>query len=100
MLYAIVAHDAPDSLAARRVHRPAHIERLVALQDQGRLVLAGPRPNIDAADPGEAGFSGSLVVAEFESLAAARAWADADPFMKAGVYRHIDVYPFVKTLPQ
>ncbi|NGY06168.1 YciI family protein [Solimonas terrae] len=100
MLYAILAHDAPDSLAGRRAHRPAHLERLLVLQNQGRLVLAGPRPRIDAADPGEAGFSGSLVVAEFESLQAAQAWAQDDPFMKAGVYQRIDVYPFVKTLPQ
>lgn len=100
MLYAILGHDVADSLGQRRISRPAHVERLLHLQEAGRLVLAGPRPMIDAADPGEAGFSGSLVVAEFESLAAAQAWADADPYVKAGVYARVDVYPFVKTLPQ
>lgn len=100
MLYAIIAHDVPNSLEKRRANRPPHLARLVALQEQGRVVLAGPRPSIDAADPGEAGFSGSLIVAEFESLAAAQAWANDDPFMKAGVYDRIEVYPFVKTLPQ
>lgn len=100
MLYAILGHDVADSLGQRRISRPAHVERLLRLQEAGRLVLAGPRPMIDAADPGEAGFSGSLVVAEFESLAAAQAWADADPYVKAGVYARVDVYPFVKTLPQ
>ena len=100
MLYAILGHDAPDSLAARRANRPAHLERLQALQMQGRLVLAGPRPRVDAADPGEAGFSGSLVIADFASLREARAWADADPYVAAGVYVSIDVYPFVQALPK
>jgi uncharacterized protein YciI len=100
MLYAILADDVADSLAARRAHRPAHLQRLLTLQDQGRLVLAGPRPRIDAADPGEAGYSGSLIVAEFETLAAAQAWARDDPFMKGGVYERIHVYPFTRTLPQ
>ncbi|NKF22660.1 YciI family protein [Solimonas marina] len=100
MLYAIVAHDTLDSLAQRRATRPAHLARLTALQDEGRLVLAGPRPRIDAADPGDAGFSGSLVVAEFESLEAATAWAKDDPYVHAGVYASVDVYPFVKTLPK
>ncbi|MGH8444565.1 MAG: YciI family protein [Solimonas sp.] len=100
MLYAIISHDFADSLAKRRANRPAHLERLLALQNQGRLVLAGPRPRIDAADPGEAGFSGSLVVAEFDSLEAAKSWADEDPFVKTGVYERVEVYPFLKTLPQ
>lgn len=100
MLYAILGHDGPDSLAARRANRPAHLERLQSLQQQGRLVLAGPRPRIDAADPGEAGFSGSLVIAEFSSLDEARRWADADPYVAAGVYTAVDVYPFVQALPR
>ncbi|SEQ68484.1 hypothetical protein SAMN04488038_109135 [Solimonas aquatica] len=99
MLYAILGHDAPGSLAQRRATRPAHVARLTLLQEQGRLLLAGPRPAIDAADPGEAGFSGSLVVAEFPDLASARAWAQDDPYVHAGVYTSVDVYPFVKTLP-
>lgn len=99
MLYAIIAQDHPDRLAARRAARPAHLERLAALQDAGRLVLAGPHPAIDAADPGEAGFTGSLVVAEFSDLAAARAWAEADPYVAAGVYAEVLVKPFVKVLP-
>ena len=99
MLYVIFAHDAPDNLAQRKAHRPAHLARIQQLQTEGRLVLAGPRPAIDAVDPGAAGFSGSLIVAEFPDLEAARRWAEADPFMAAGVYTHIDVYPFVKTLP-
>lgn len=100
MLYAIISHDAADSLARRRTHRPAHLARLVALQDEGRLVIAGPRPRIDAADPGEAGFSGSVVIAEFDSLEAAQTWAADDPFVHAGVYERVEVYPFVKTLPK
>lgn len=99
MLYAIIATDRPDSLATRRKTRPAHLARLEALRDDGRLVLAGPHPAIDAADAGEAGFTGSLVVAEFDSLEAARAWADADPYLEAGVYENIVVRPFVKVLP-
>jgi uncharacterized protein YciI len=99
MLYSVMGHDVPDSLAKRKEARPAHVERLKQLQAQGRLILAGPRPAIDAADPGAAGFIGSLIVAEFDDLAAARAWADADPYMKAGVYSHIDVQPFIKTMP-
>ena len=86
MLYAIVGEDRPDSLAARLQARPAHIERLKALQEQGRLILAGPFPAIDSPDPGPAGFSGSLIVAEFPSLVAAQTWADADPYMASGVY--------------
>ncbi|MDR2186767.1 MAG: YciI family protein [Azonexus sp.] len=99
MLYVIHGHDRPDSLAARQAARPAHLERLHALQAAGRLVLAGPLPAIDAPDPGPAGFSGSLIVAEFASLAAARAWAEADPYVAAGVYAEVDVKPFKKALP-
>jgi hypothetical protein len=99
MLYAIIATDRPGSLAARRDARPAHLERLRDLQDQGRLVLAGPHPAIDSTDPGEAGFTGSLVVAEFADLHAARAWADADPYVAAGVYAEVVVKPFNKVLP-
>lgn len=99
MLYAIIATDRPGSLQDRLAVRPAHLERLEALRQQGRLVLAGPHPSIDSPDPGEAGFSGSLVVAEFESLEAARAWADADPYRSAGVYSDVIVKPFKKVLP-
>jgi uncharacterized protein YciI len=100
VLYAIIATDHPDSLAARRRTRPAHLARLEALQVEGRLVLAGPHPAVDAADPGEAGFTGSLVVAEFDDLAAAQAWADADPYVAAGVYREVQVKPFNRVLPR
>lgn len=99
MLYLILGEDREGSLAARRATRPAHLARLTALQDAGRLVLAGPCPAIDAADPGEAGFTGSLIVAEFESLAAAQAWADADPYVAAGVYARVTVKPFRQALP-
>ena len=99
MLYVIISRDRPDSLQARRGARPAHLERLLALQTEGRLVLAGPHPAVDATDPGEAGFTGSLVVAEFADLAAARTWADQDPYMAAGVYQQVEVKPFVKVLP-
>ena len=99
MLYAIVGHDAPGTLDRRLAARPEHLARLQALQANGRLVLAGPFPAIDAADPGPAGFTGSLIVAEFESLDEARAWADADPYVGAGVYVRVDVRPFRKTLP-
>lgn len=99
MWYAIEGHDAPGSLPNRLAARPAHLARLTALRDAGRLLLAGPCPAIDAEDPGEAGFSGSIVIAEFESLAAARAWADADPYVEAGVYIRTDVRPFKKVLP-
>ena len=99
MLYVILAHDTANSLAKRKEVRPAHLARIQKLKDEGRLILAGPRPAIDSADPGAAGFSGSLIVAEFDDLHAARTWAEADPFMAAGVYSHVDVYPFVKTLP-
>ncbi|MBS0456178.1 MAG: YciI family protein [Proteobacteria bacterium] len=99
MLYAISGFDRPDSLAARQAARPPHLARLHALRDAGRLVLAGPFPAIDAVDPGPAGFSGSLIVAEFASLDDARAWADADPYLAAGVYATVDVRPFRQTLP-
>lgn len=99
MLYAIVGTDVPDSLAKRAAARPAHLARLEALRDEGRLVLAGPFPAIDANDPGPAGFSGSLIVAEFADLAAAQAWADADPYIEAGVYASVSVRPFRRVLP-
>lgn len=99
MLFAIIATDVEESLADRLRARPAHLERLQALQAQGRLVLAGPHPAIEAEDPGEAGFTGSLIVAEFDSLADARAWAEADPYMDAGVYADVIVKPFKKVLP-
>ena len=99
MLYAIVAEDAPGSLQQRLENRPPHLERLKQLQAAGRLLLAGPFPAIDSVDPGPAGFSGSLIVAEFASLQEAQAWADADPFVAAGVYQHVSVKPFRKTLP-
>jgi uncharacterized protein len=99
MWYAIVGNDVPDSLQRRLAARAAHLERLHALRDAGRLLLAGPFPRIDAEDPGPAGFSGSLIVAEFDDLDAARAWADADPYLTAGVYAGVDVRPFRKVLP-
>ena len=99
MLYAIIAQDVENSLQDRLAARPKHVERLSALQDQGRLILAGPHPAIDSEEPGEAGFSGSLVVAEFESLVEAKAWADADPYVAAGVYASVTVKPFKKVLP-
>lgn len=99
MLYAIVGEDAPESLSRRLAARPAHLERIKALQEDGRLVLAGPFPAIDSPDPGPAGFSGSLIVAEFESLDAARAWAAADPYAIEGVFDRVTVKPFRKVLP-
>lgn len=99
MWYVIEGTDVPGSLARRLAARPAHLARLNALKDAGRLLLAGPFPAIDAADPGEAGFSGSLIVAEFDDLAAAQAWADADPYVEAGVYAQVHVRPFKKVLP-
>ena len=99
MLYAIIAEDVKNSLEERLTARPAHLERLNVLLDQGRLILAGPHPAIDSEDPGEAGFSGSLVIAEFASLEAAESWAAADPYMAAGVYEHVTVKPFKKVLP-
>lgn len=99
MLYAVISEDQPDSLAKRLAARPAHVKRLEVLRDAGRLILAGPHPAIDNMDPGEAGFSGSLVVAEFDSLEAAQAWADQDPYVAAGVYRQVTVKPFKQVLP-
>lgn len=98
MLYAINGEDVPDSLEKRMAARPAHLERIKTLLEEGRLILAGPYPAIDSLDPGPAGFSGSLIVAEFESLAAAEAWANADPYVSSGVYRKITVKPFKKVL--
>jgi uncharacterized protein len=99
MWYAIVGQDRKNSLEARLAARPQHLARLEALRDAGRLRLAGPFPAIDAADPGPAGFTGSLIVAEFDSLAEAKAWADADPYLAAGVYASVDVRPFRHVLP-
>ena len=99
MFYAIISEDNPDSLPLRMQARPAHLARLEALQKEGRLLLAGPHPAVDSDNPGEAGFSGSLVVAEFTDLAAAHAWADADPYIQAGVYASVKVKPFKKVLP-
>lgn len=99
MHYLILGHDVPDSLAKRLQARPAHLERLHALRDADRLLLAGPLPAVDSPDPGAAGFTGSLIVAQFESLAAAQAWADADPYVVAGVYARVDVQPFKRVLP-
>ncbi|MDP2759741.1 MAG: YciI family protein [Sideroxyarcus sp.] len=100
MLYAIFGQDVADSLAKRQSVRPAHLARLNALQDAGMLVLAGPFPAIDAVDPGLAGFSGSLIVAEFDSLAAAEAWAAADPYVAAGIYAQVAVRPFKNVFPR
>lgn len=99
MFYALIAEDHPGSLDRRKANRPAHLARLAALESDGRLLLAGPHPAMDSPDPGPAGFSGSLVVAEFESLAAAQAWAAEDPYQAAGVYARVTVKPFLKVLP-
>jgi len=99
VFYVIIGEDNENSLAERVRVRPRHIERLNALKEEGRLLLAGPFPAIDGPDPGPAGFTGSLIVAEFESLAAAQAWADADPFLESGVYKRVTVRPFRKVLP-
>lgn len=99
MLYAIYGVDVPDSSLRRSAARPQHLARLTALRDAGRLVLAGPHPVIDSPEPGTAGFSGSLIVAEFDSLAAAQAWADADPYCGVGVYASVTVKPFKQVLP-
>lgn len=100
MLYLIYGEDIPDSLAQRVVNRPAHLARIQELQEQGRLLLAGPCPAIDSVDPGPAGFTGSLIVAEFASLNAAQEWADADPYLAAGIYAKVAVKPFRKVLPE
>lgn len=99
MWYVIEGYDGTDVLPQRMAARPDHVARLVALRDAGRLMLAGPCPAIDAEDPGPAGFSGSVVIAEFESLQEARAWADADPYVAAGVYTRVEVRPFKRVLP-
>ena len=99
MWYLIEGYDVADALPKRGQARPAHLARLEALRDQGRLLLAGPCPAIDAEDPGPAGFSGSVVIAQFESLPQAQAWADADPYVAAGVYTRVQVRPFRKVLP-
>lgn len=100
MLYAIIATDVANSLQDRLATRPAHLERLQQLQNQGRLIIAGPHPAIDSEDPGEEGFTGSLIVAEFESLEEAKSWAAADPYKAAGVYDDVIVKPFKKVFPQ
>lgn len=99
MLYAILATDRPDSLRARLEARPAHLERLQRLQEDGRLILAGPHPAIDSPDPGDAGFTGSLIVADFPDLDSAHAWADTDPYVAAGVYAQVQVKPFKQVFP-
>ena len=99
MLYAIISEDIDNSLEKRKGSRPAHLERIQGLIDEGRVIVAGPHPAIDTEDPGEAGFTGSLVVAEFSSLEQAQAWADADPYVAAGVYGRVTVKPFKKVLP-
>jgi len=99
MYYAIIATDNPDSLEKRKASRPAHLARLKELNQQGRLMVAGPHPNVDSQEPGEAGFSGSLIIAEFESLQAAKAWAAQDPYIEAGVYQNVTVKPLIVALP-
>jgi uncharacterized protein len=99
MLYAIIGEDSENSLEKRLQVRPRHIERLNKLKDEGRMILAGPFPAIDSNDPGPAGFTGSMIVAEFESLDAAQRWAEADPYLSEGVYRRVTVKPFKKVLP-
>jgi uncharacterized protein YciI len=99
MWYAIISQDVENSLEKRLSVRPAHIARLETLKDEGRLLIAGPHPAIDSEDPGSAGFTGSLVVAEFDSLLTAQSWADADPYVEAGVYNNVTIKPFKKVLP-
>ena len=99
MLYTIVGQDVPDSLNKRRDTRADHLARLQILQAEGRLLLVGPFPAIDSNDPGPAGFTGSLIVAEFDSLDSAQSWADSDPYLAAGVYASVSVKPFKKVLP-
>ena len=100
MLYVINGEDAQNSLEKRKISRPSHLERIKILQNEGRLLLAGPYPAIDSSDPGPAGFTGSLIVAEFISLEVARAWAEADPYLISGVYTKVTVKPFRKILPE
>jgi hypothetical protein len=99
MLYVLIGEDAPDSLEARLAARPAHLARLEALRDEGRLFVAGPMPAIDSPDPGPAGFAGSLVIAEFDSLDAAQRWLAEDPYVAAGVFARTRVHPYKKVLP-
>jgi uncharacterized protein YciI len=99
MLYIIIGEDCQDSLSKRAENRPAHLQRLHELRDQGRLILAGPMPAVDAVDPGPAGFTGSVIIAEFPSLAHAQSWADAEPYLIGGVYTRVSVRPFKKVLP-
>lgn len=99
MLYAIISQDVENSLPLRKTARSAHLARLEVLKNEGRLVLAGPHPALDCEDPGEAGFTGSLIVAEFDSLEDAQQWADADPYIEAGVYQSVQVKPFKQVLP-
>lgn len=99
MLYAIISEDIVDSLALRLLVREQHLARLTVLQSEGRLIIAGPHPAIDSNDPGDAGFTGSLIIAEFTDLSAAQAWANADPYIAAGVYAKVTVKPYKKVLP-
>ena len=99
MWYAIVSEDVEDSLELRKSFRPAHLERVHALVDEGRLLIAGPHPAVDSTDPGPAGFTGSLIIADFESLQEAETWAQEDPYVKAGVYARVTVKPFKQVLP-
>ncbi|WP_271273367.1 YciI family protein [Aliamphritea hakodatensis] len=99
MFYAIISEDKPNTLEQRMAARPAHLERLIALKDEGRLLIAGPHPAIDSEDPGPAGFTGSLVVAEFNSLESAQEWASDDPYLHQGVYERVVVKPYKKVLP-
>ncbi len=99
MWYAIISEDVDNSLEKRMSARPKHVQRLKALADAGKLLIAGPHPAIDNEDPGEAGFTGSLIIAEFESLEDAQSWADADPYIEASVYKQVTVKPFKKVLP-
>lgn len=99
MWFSIVCEDVPDSLSLRQGARGAHLTRLEALKDAGRLLVAGPNPAVEANDPGDAGFTGSVIIAEFASMADARAWADADPYVDAGVYSEVSIKPFKKVLP-
>lgn len=99
MIYAFICEDRENSLELRRAHRPEHLARLHALRDEGRLILAGPHPALDCEDPGEAGFTGSLIIAEFPSLEAAETWASMDPFVQSGVYRNVTVKPLKRVLP-
>jgi len=99
MWYAVISVDVENSLPLRKVHRPAHLDRLKALNDEGRLLIAGPHPAIDSTEPDDAGFTGSLVVADFDSLELANQWADQDPYLLNGVYKQVIVKPYLKVLP-